>query len=120
VDPLPATPATVVLYIMAVAAKGLKPSTIRRRLASISVAHQVAGLETPTTDAGVRAVWSGIRRHYGTVPRKVRAARTKVVTAMDAPVGDGLADVRDRTLFCSASQERYGGAASWLRSTSRT
>ena len=98
-DPLPATPATVVLYITAVAAKGLKPSTIRRRLASISVAHQVAGLETPTTDAGVRAVWSGIRRHYGTVPRKVRAARTKVVTAMDAPLGDGLADVRDRTLF---------------------
>ena len=89
----------MVLYITAVAAKGLKPSTIRRRLASISVAHQVAGLETPTTDAGVRAVWSGIRRHYGTVPRKVRAARTKVVTAMDAPLGDGLADVRDRTLF---------------------
>ena len=33
-----------------------KPTTIRRRLASISVAHQVAGFETPTADAGVRAV----------------------------------------------------------------
>ena len=99
VEPLPATPATVVLYITAVAAQGLKPSTIRRRLASISVAHQVAGFQTPTTDARVRAVWSGIRRHHGTAPRKVRAARTKVITAMVAPLGDGLADDRDRTLL---------------------
>src|SRR5689334_18317063 len=35
VESLPATPATVALYITALAAKGLKPSTIRRRLASI-------------------------------------------------------------------------------------
>ena len=76
-----------------------KPSTIRRRLASISVAHQVAGFETPTADAGVRAVWSGIRRRQGMAPRKMRAARTKVITAMVAPLGDGLADARDRTLL---------------------
>ena len=65
VDPLPAAPATVVLYMTALAAKGRKPSTIRRRLASISVAHQVAGFETPTADAGVRAVWYelAIMRH---------------------------------------------------------
>ena len=99
VEPLPATPATVVLYITALAAKGRKPSTIRRRLASISVAHQVAGFETPTTDASVRAVWSGIRRHQGMAPRKMRAARTKVITAMVAPLGEGLADARDRTLL---------------------
>jgi integrase len=76
-----------------------KPSTIRRRLASISVAHQVAGFDTPTADAGVRAVWSGIRRRQGMAPRKVRAARTKVITAMVAPLGEGLADARDRTLL---------------------
>jgi integrase len=97
-ESLPASPATVALYITALA-EALKPSTIRRRLASISVAHQVAGFETPTVDAGVRAVWSGIRRRQGTAPRKVRAARTKVITAMIAPLGDGLADVRDRTLL---------------------
>ena len=32
-------------------------------------------------------------------PRKMRAARTKVITAMVAPLGDGLADARDRTLL---------------------
>ena len=98
VESLPATPATVALYLTALA-ETRKPSTIRRRLASISVAHQVAGFETPTADAGVRAVWSGIRRRQGMAPRKMRAARTKVITAMVAPLGDGLADARDRTLL---------------------
>jgi site-specific recombinase XerD len=99
VESLPAAPASVALYITALTAKGLKPSTIRRRLASISVAHQVAGFEPPTRDARVRAVWAGIRRHQGMAPRKMRAARTKVITAMVAPLGDGLADTRDRTLL---------------------
>ena len=44
-------------------------------------------------------MWSGIRRHHGTAPRKVRAARTKVITTMVAPLGAGLADARDRTLL---------------------
>ena len=91
-------PATVALYLTALA-ETRKPSPIRRRLASISVAHQVAGFETPTADAGVRAVWSGIRRRQGMAPRKMRAARTKVITAMVAPLGDGLADARDRTML---------------------
>jgi hypothetical protein len=97
-EPLPAAPSTVALYITA-QVETRKPSTIRRRLASISVAHQVAGFETPTADAGVRAVWAGIRRAQGMAPRKMRAARTKVITAMVAPLGDGLPDVRDRTLL---------------------
>jgi hypothetical protein len=33
------------------------PSTIRRRLAAISVSHQLAGLDTPTADVGVKSVW---------------------------------------------------------------
>ena len=39
-----------------------------------------------------------------------RAARTKVITAMVAPLGDGLADVRDRTLLL------FGFAAALRRS----
>jgi integrase len=61
--------------------------------------NQIAGLETLTADAGVRSVWAGIRRRHGTAPRKVRAARTKIVTTMVAPLGDRLADVRDRALL---------------------
>ena len=46
VFPLPATPETVAGYIADLAGKR-KPSTIRRHLASISVAHQAKGLESP-------------------------------------------------------------------------
>ena len=119
VEPLPATPATVVLYITAVAAKGLKPSTIRRRLASISVAHQVAGFQTPTTDARVRAVWSGIRRHHGTAPRKVRAARTRSSRRWWLPSATAWPTPGTGRCCCSASPGRCGAASS-SPSTSRT
>jgi hypothetical protein len=33
-----------------------RPTTIRRGLAAITVAHHVAGLDSPTADAGLRAV----------------------------------------------------------------
>ena len=99
---LPAGAATVALYLTALAPIR-KPATIRRRLAAISVAHQVAGLDSPTTDPAVRAVWAGIRRRHGVAPRKMRAARTTLITAMIAPLGSGpdatLADHRDRTLL---------------------
>jgi site-specific recombinase XerD len=113
VEPPPRTPATVDLYMTALAAKGRKPSTIRRRLASTCVAHRVAGFEPPTIDAGARAVWVRHRRRQGVAPRKVRAARTKVITAMVAPLGDGLADARDRALlllgFAGTAPQRARG-----------
>src|SRR5581483_2438287 len=45
---LPAEPATVALYITDLAER-CKPSTITRRLATISQAHQQAGHATPTS-----------------------------------------------------------------------
>ena len=81
---MPASPATVAHYLADLEGS-YKPSTIRRRLASISVAHQAAGHPTPTSDPGVRAVWAGIRRRHGIALRKLRAARTKIVATMVAP-----------------------------------
>jgi len=75
------------------------PSTIRRLLAAISVSHQLVGMETPTADAGVKSVWAGIRRRNGVAPRKVRAARTKLITTLVEPLGNKLIDVRDRALI---------------------
>jgi integrase len=107
---LPAAPETVALYLTALA--GVRaPATLRRRLAAISVAHQVAGHDSPTGHPAVRAVWAGIRRSRPTAPRKVRAARTPVITALVGPLltgstgagtdGEqpGLAEVRDRALL---------------------
>jgi site-specific recombinase XerC len=95
---LPAAPLTVALYL-AVLAEVRKPATIRRRMDSISVVHQLAGFASPTTDAAVQAVWKGVRRTHGTAPAKKKAARTKVIAALVAPLGTSLGDVRDRALL---------------------
>jgi integrase len=95
---LPAEPPTVAMYLAALETSH-SPSTIRRRLAAISVSHQLARTETPTADAGVKSVWAGIRRRNGVAPRKVRAARTKVITTLVEPLGNRLIDVRDRALI---------------------
>jgi len=95
---LPADPVTVALYLTALV-EVRKPPTIRRRMDSISVVHQLAGFASPITDAAVQAVWKGIRRTQGTAPSKKKAARTKVIAALVAPLGAGLSDVRDRALL---------------------
>ena len=97
-EALPAEPMTVALYLAALA-DVRKPSTIRRRIGSISVVHQLSGFESPTSDAVVQAVWKGIRRSKGMAPTKKKAARTKVITALVKPLGPSLADVRDRALL---------------------
>jgi site-specific recombinase XerD len=97
-DALPAEPLTVATYLAALESSH-SPSTIRRRLAAISVSHQLTGMETPTTDAGVKSVWAGIRRRNGVAPRQVRAARTKVITTLVSSLGNRLIDVRDRALI---------------------
>lgn len=58
---LPADPATVARYLVA-HAKVLKKATLTRRLSGISVAHQLAGLDSPTSDVLVRTTMQGIRR----------------------------------------------------------
>ena len=63
------------------------------------MSHQLAGIETPTADAGVKSVWEGIRRRRGVAPSKVQAARTKVITTLVASLGNRLIDVRDRALI---------------------
>jgi site-specific recombinase XerD len=95
---LPAHPVTVALYLTALA-EMRKPATIRRRMNSISVVHQLAGYASPTRDAAVQAVWKGIRRTHGTAPAKKKAARTKVISALVAPLSTSLSDVRDRALL---------------------
>jgi integrase len=101
-SPLPAAPTTVAAYLTAHVPPRLAVSTLRRRLAAISVMHQAAGhkaTDLPTRAAEVRTVWAGIRRTHGVAPQKVRAARTKVINALVAPLRDKSIDVRDRALL---------------------
>ncbi len=95
---LPAAPETVALYLADRAAH-CKTSTLQRRLVAIAQAHKAAELESPTTHASVRAVWSGIRRTHGTAQVGKQAAVTADVRAMVATLPDALPGWRDRALL---------------------
>ena len=96
---LPATTATVADYVADLAST-YKPSTISRRLAAISVAHKVAGLESPTRSAAVRAVVTGVRRTLGTAPEQHAPAGIgevrRMVARLDLATTVGL---RDRAIL---------------------
>lgn len=105
---LPALPETVALYISE-RAGSLKTSSIRRRLSSISQAHQEAGYDTPTAAAGVRQVWKGICNTNGTSQEgKAPAVAAEIVRMLDAvptsiltsnPRARELLIARDRALL---------------------
>ena len=94
---LPATPATLALYL-AERAETCKPATLGRRLVTIAQAHKAAGHDTPTTAPVVRAVWAGIRRVKGTAQEGKAPAVTDDVRAMVAGLPDTLRGHRDRAL----------------------
>jgi site-specific recombinase XerD len=102
---LPALPATVALYVTDLAAPAdpahapRKVSTIQRRLASVSQAHQLAGHASPTASAEVRAVMKGIRRELGTAQVGKQPAVTEVIRAMVEHLPDTLLGRRDRALL---------------------
>jgi site-specific recombinase XerD len=96
---IPAAPATVAEYVTE-AADRYKPSTIQRRLAAISVAHKMAGVESPTKTAAVLAVVAGIRRTLGTAPDQHAPAGIGEIRRMVARLDlDTLAGLRDRAIL---------------------
>jgi site-specific recombinase XerD len=99
--PLPASSETVALYLASLAEAGAKASTIERRVAAISQAHQLAGhVPSPTQDWMVRATMSGIRRTIGTAPAKKAAAVTAELRRfVDVCPADTLAGRRDRAVL---------------------
>lgn len=106
-QPLPAAPETVRIYVGELAAMGRKPSTITRHAASIAVVHRRAGhVPPPTADPLFRETLSGIRKTLGVAPAKKAAAELGVLQAMIAATpllgDDGRplpGGVRDRALL---------------------
>jgi site-specific recombinase XerD len=98
---MPAAPATVVLYITALAEAGAKASTIQRRISALSQAHQLAGhVPPPTADPRVRTTMAGIRRTLGTAPSQKAAVITDELRRLLATAPpDTHAGRRDRALL---------------------
>lgn len=67
-NPLPAVPEVVALYITHRADIGMKVSTIESDIAAIAAAHKAVKLDSPTSSPVVKTVMKGIRRTVGTAP----------------------------------------------------
>ena len=96
---LPAGPETVADYVADLATTGTAAATITRRLSSISQAHKMAGLESPTQSQLVRMTVAGIRRTLGTAPHQARPILIVDLVAMVAALPDDLRGLRDRALL---------------------
>ena len=71
-QPLPATPQSVVLYVTDLADRA-KLATIKQRLVAIAHKHKETGLESPVSHEIARRVVQGIGRTKGATQRKKAA-----------------------------------------------
>ena len=110
VPSLPASPATVALYITDLAA-GHKPSTIRRHLTTISRNHAAAGHASPATleHSVVGKAFRGICREKGTEQNGKQPLYTKqlrrMIENLPAP-SDEMSERQQRTLLLQGKRDR--------------
>jgi len=111
-EPLPAAPQTLALYLKALetrrsrspagiraATVGLSLPTLRRRLAAIASRHAMAGLETPTDHPLVRKLLRRYSRIRGTAAKKKEPLLVERLPALLMAMPDDLAAARDRALL---------------------
>ncbi len=96
---IPADPEVVAGFLAAEAARGVKPSTIGRRVAAIGYAHRLADLPDPTASETVRRVVRGIRRTLGAGQQQKAPATAEILAAMLSHVPPSLTGQRDRALL---------------------
>src|SRR5439155_19464197 len=100
VPALPATPETVAAFLAAEASRGIKPSSIGRRVAAIRYAHKLAGHDAPPTNSEmVRATVRGIRRTIGTAKARKAPILAETARAMAHGAPETIKGLRDRALL---------------------
>ena len=98
-EPMPAKPATVALYLSARAEAGVKVSTIERSLSAIAKAHKVANLDSPRDNDAVKTVMKGIRRTHTVAPQQVAPVLLEDLRQMIHGLPDTMGGARDRALL---------------------
>jgi site-specific recombinase XerD len=94
----PAAPETLALYLTHLA-RTRKPSTLGRRLASISQYHQAAGYSSPAKSIEVRGVMAGIRRKKGVARERKRPLLAAALAQAIAAMPETLLGRRNRALL---------------------
>lgn len=96
---IPTDPITLARYIAEEGAR-LHPSTLQRRLAALSTAHQlVLGSGTPTNHPLVKAAMRGLRRSRGVAASQASPLLVEDLWTILDRTGDSIRDRRDRALL---------------------
>ena len=96
----PAAPATVAVYLAALADAGAAVSTIERALAGIAHEHRSRGITWQRGEPAIRETMAGIRRKLGTAPGSKKApVGDGELAALVATLGEDLVGLRDRALL---------------------
>jgi site-specific recombinase XerD len=98
---LPADVRSVGLYVLHLAKdREYKPSTIERRLVSISQVHKDAGYhEPPSKDPKIRQIIAGLKRTVGSAQHKKKGFNTPQIRQWVGTLGDNVKDIRDRAII---------------------
>ena len=95
---IPAAPAVVASYLAA-HADSLTSSTLVRRVATISKAHQAKDLPNPCRSELVRATLRGIKRTFGTAQHEAKPLLKEDLFLVLDGLGGGMKDMRDRAVL---------------------
>jgi integrase len=96
--PLPAAPATVAVYLSALA-DVYKVSTILRRIAAIGQHHLINGVDSPAKTEAVRTVLKGIKRTLRVAPQQKAPLLANDLRQIVADLPRSLMGARDRALL---------------------
>ncbi|MHB1000896.1 MAG: site-specific integrase [Armatimonadota bacterium] len=97
---LPASLETVVSYLIYLAKKGRKASTLNSSRAAIRLAHQSAGLLDPTDTPFVKQALNGIKRKHGTAPVQKAAILPSDIRAMISTIDSStIKGKRDKAIL---------------------
>lgn len=99
---LPAAPKTVAAFLMQTVPQGVKSSTIRRKVSSISAIHRLSSLDDPTKHSEVRITQRKIYRQLGTRFDQAYPITKTLLTKLLGSCGNDLHGLRDRALLLVA------------------
>jgi len=99
---LPAAPTTVAEFLMKTLNQGIKSSTIRRKVCSISAVHRLSYLDDPTKHPEARIAQRKIYRQLGTRFDQAYPITRSLLDKLLAVCGSDLHGLRDRALLLVA------------------
>lgn len=100
-DPVPAHPAAVGIYIGVLRERGLTKQTILGRTAAIAYVHDMVGVPSPLLDPTIRRQLRGLRRQTDSDRQERGTIERETATSMAESLADGssLYELRDRAIF---------------------